>query len=234
MASLNRPTISVVMAAYNGEKYIKDQMDSILSQLGPDDELIISLDPSSDQTERIIKAYSNKQIKLVNGPGKGLIKNFEHGLQYVKNDVLFLSDQDDLWMPNKVEKVLESLQDHLLIVHDCSIIDQDGKVLASSFMEMHHSKEGMIHNMIQNSFIGCCMAFKRELLPFVLPFPEKIPMHDQWIGLMALKKGKVKFVHDPLIKYRRHDGNKTNLKHASLRQMVEWRWDLIQALIKRR
>lgn len=234
MAALNRPTISVVMAAYNGEKYIKDQIDSILSQLGPEDELIISLDPSSDETETIIKAYRHKQIRLVKGPGKGLIKNFENGLGHVKNEVVFLSDQDDLWMPNKIDKVLESLSNHLLIVHDCSIIDRNGKIIESSFMEVHHSKEGMVQNIMKNSFIGCCMAFQRELLAFVLPFPEKIPMHDQWIGLIALKKGKVKFVQDPLIKYRRHEENKTNLKHASIGQMIVWRWNLIQALMKRR
>ena len=97
--------VSVVMAAYNGEKYIKEQIDSIIEQLNEEDEFIVSLDPSNDDSERIILEYP--KIKLVHGPGKGVIKNFENGLKYAQNEFVFLTDQDDIWLEYKVKLVLE-------------------------------------------------------------------------------------------------------------------------------
>ena len=97
MASLKRPSVSVALAAYNGEKYLHRQIQSILEQLKEDDELVISLDPSQDQSEELIRSFHDPRIKLLKGPGKGLIKNFENALLHTRNDVIFLSDQDDIW-----------------------------------------------------------------------------------------------------------------------------------------
>ena len=102
-------SISIAMATYNGEKYIKDQLDSILVQLGKDDEIIISDDKSTDQTTEIIKKYikEDSRIKLLEGPQKGFVKNFENALLNCSNEIIFLCDQDDIWLENKKEKVLE-------------------------------------------------------------------------------------------------------------------------------
>ncbi len=99
--------ISVAMAYYNGGRYIKEQMDSILSQLGEKDEVIVSVDGASDG----IKAPSFKDVRsgfpihIVKGPGKGVVRNFENAIRHCNGDIIYLSDQDDIWKPDKVEKV---------------------------------------------------------------------------------------------------------------------------------
>ena len=118
--------VSVVMAVYNGEKYLKEQLDSIVCQLSFEDELIVSLDPSNDHSKEIIEQYTN--IKLVDGPGKGVIKNFENGLKYVKNEYVFLTDQDDVWMKDKVSKVLSQFDENTMIVmNDAIVLDENKK-----------------------------------------------------------------------------------------------------------
>ena len=98
-------TVSVALAAYNGEKYIKEQLSSILEQLSEDDEIVVSLDPSTDGTKEAILSLNDSRIKIVDGEGKGLIKNFENAIKNCKNDLIFLCDQDDIWLPDKVERV---------------------------------------------------------------------------------------------------------------------------------
>ena len=121
-------SVSVVMAAYNGEKYLPQQIDSIISQMNQDDELIISLDPSNDRSEQIIRDYCMKysNIRLLMGPGKGLISNFENGLRSAVNEYIFLADQDDVWLKEKISKVVSSFdQDTMVVMHDATITDSD-------------------------------------------------------------------------------------------------------------
>ena len=225
--------VSVALAAYNGEKYISQQIDSILSQLSLDDELVISLDPSTDQTLNIIQSYNDPRIKVIKGPGKGLIKNFENAIVHTSKEIIFLSDQDDVWKENKIETVLKAFDDNtLLVVHDAIVVDESLKEIHSSFFSICHSKTGIVKNIIKNSYIGCCMAFRKELIEQIIPFPKSLPMHDQYIGLMAEKKGKSKFINEKLIYYRRHDTNASNNKHASILQMLVWRIQIIQAYIR--
>lgn len=233
MASLKRPSVSVALAAYNGEKYLHRQIQSILEQFNEEDELVISLDPSQDQSEDVILSFQDPRIKLIQGPGKGLIKNFENALLHTSNEVIFLADQDDVWHPDKIQSILEKLKDSILVIHDCRIVDECGKEIEHSFMRFHHSKPGFLRNIIRNSYIGCCMAFKKELKQYILPFPERIPMHDQWIGLIAERKGNVYWDETILMDYVRHSKNASSLSHASTMQMLNWRIELWKALMKR-
>ena len=123
--NLHTKKVSVAMATYNGEKYIQEQIDSILKNLEKKDELIISDDGSNDGTIEIIKKNIKKdnRIKLINGPKRGVIKNFENALLNCNGDYIFLSDQDDIWLPNKVKTVMSYFEqdDKLIaIVHDCN------------------------------------------------------------------------------------------------------------------
>ena len=106
-------SVSVAMAAYNGAPFIGNQIESILSQLKEGDELIISLDPSSDNTEEIIRAFAkrDRRIKWLRGEGKGLVNNFGNAIRHCSNDIIFLSDQDDLWKKGKVDIVLSYFED---------------------------------------------------------------------------------------------------------------------------
>lgn len=230
-------TVSVALAAYNGEKYIAEQIGSILPQLSEDDEIVVSLDPSTDGTKDIICSLAEKdsRIKLVDGEGRGLIKNFENAIKNCKNDIIFFSDQDDIWMSEKVARVTEEFEKDsklLLVMHDARIVDENLNETEASFFEHRGTKTGILKNIYKNSYMGCCMAVRKEALNYILPFPDNLPMHDQWIGLVCSKKGKVKLINEPLMLYRRHGGNASKMNHESFAQMLEWRLSIILSLIK--
>lgn len=202
------------MATYNGEKYLKRQLDTILKQLDQRDELVISDDSSSDKTLDIIKSYDDKRIRLFeNNQFKSPIFNLEFALKQAKGDYFFLADQDDVWLPGRVQKVVEKLRDHDLVVCNAWIVDQDEKVIHESYFQWKGSGPGFWRNLIKNSFLGCSMAFDRKILDTVLPFPKKLIMHDVWIGLMAESIGKVEFLDEKLMLYRRHEWNVTAAAH---------------------
>lgn len=230
-------SISVCMTTYNGEKYIKEQLDSILCQLGEDDEVIISDDSSTDQTVNIIKSYNDKRIKLFEEQKFfSPTYNFENSLKFATKDFIFLSDQDDVWLPVKVETVLKYLKEHDLVVSDCIVVDEDLKVLDESFFGLVNSGNGFFKNFIKNTYIGCCMAFRRSVLEYILPFPSKIAMHDIWIGLSTEMKGTVFFLKEPQILYRRHENTATLSGLKSKNNTVfklYYRFLLLYQLVKR-
>ena len=229
--------ISVVMAVYNGEKFITEPIESILHQLSEFDELVISVDPSSDKTNEILNGYKdNKQVVLYQGQGKGLIENFENAIRNASNEYIFLCDQDDVWLDDKVEKVLEVFEktNADLVIHDAKIVNERLEIIQNSFMESRKSNRSFIKNIVKNTFIGCCMAFRKDFVKTILPFPKDIPMHDQFIGLLALKTGKVSVINEPLLLYRRHGENASNEHHATIMQMIKWRISILKNVRKRR
>jgi glycosyltransferase involved in cell wall biosynthesis len=202
--------ISVCIASYNGEKYIKQQLDSILSQLKKGDEVVISDDSSNDNTIEIIKSYKDKRIKLLeNCSFKSPIFNLENALKEAKGDYIFLADQDDIWLSYKISHTIEKLKIFDLVVCNGSIVDQDKNVIHPSYFEWKGSRPGFLKNLAKNSYLGCSMAFNRKILNKVLPFPKHIIMHDLWIGLIGEVVGRVHFIEEPLFCYRRHEGNYT-------------------------
>ncbi len=225
--------ISVALAAYNGEKYIAEQISSILPRLGENDEIIVSDDNPSGKTREAVLSIGDSRIKYVEGKGHGVIKNFENALSKCSGDLIFLCDQDDVWKENKVKRVKEEIEKGSdLILHDSQITDSELNIISPSYFAEHNSNISYSGNIIRNSFVGCCMAFKKELLKDILPFPEGIPMHDQWIGLAALKKGyKVSMINEPLILWRRHGENVTGGKTSFL-QKIKWRISIIKPIIK--
>lgn len=227
-------SISVAMATYNGEKYIKEQLDSILKQLKEFDEIVISDDGSSDNTINIINSYKDKRIKLINGPKLGVKKNFENAIKNCNNKFIFLADQDDIWVNNKVEIVLNYFikEKADLIVHDCDVVNEKLEVIDESFYKYRKSKKGILKNIMKNSYIGCCMAFKSSFKDKILPIPNNIEMHDQWIGLKTEKYGRVLFINEKLIHYRRHDSNVSLMKHYPIFKMLKNRIIFIKEFMK--
>lgn len=202
--------ISVCMATYNGEKYIKEQLDSILSQLSDSDEVIISDDHSTDNTIEIIKLYNDQRIKVfMNNKEKGYTRNFENALEKASGEIIFLSDQDDIWMDDKVKKSLIILKDSDFVVSDAQVVDNDLNILNKSNFELRDVKHGFFNNLIKCRYLGACYAFNKKVLKESLPFPinsEYIP-HDYWLYMIAIKKFKVAIINEQLIKYRRHNLN---------------------------
>ncbi len=197
--------ISVCMATYNGELFIKEQIDSILEQLGANDELIISDDGSKDGTIDIINAIGDSRIRVLHGNFRNVIKNFENALSAASGEYIFLADQDDVWVEGKVARTLELLQEADLVVSDSYIVNERLEVLYNSFFDLYSSGKGLLKNISKSTYFGSCMAFRQRLLKRSLPFPDTREIgHDLWIGLVGEMTGKVLFVKEPLIRYRRH------------------------------
>lgn len=228
---------SVAMATYNGEKYIKEQLDSIMANLTEQDELVISDDNSTDQTRNIIRSYQMKdeRIKLVDGPQCGVIANFENAILNLSGRYIFLCDQDDVWELHKIERVLQCFYEHdcQVVIHDAEVWNEKEEVIIPSFISYRASKSGAVKNIIKNSYIGCCMAFKRELLDYILPIPKNIEMHDQWIGVIADIKAQTCFLNEILLHYRRHNENVSSMKHYTIVKMLKNRLVFVYELTKR-
>lgn len=227
--------ISVALAAYKGEKYIEAQIRSILPQLSYEDEIIVSDDRPGGMTEKIVKkiAAEDSRVIWVEGKSKGVVSNFVNAIRYCRGDKIFLCDQDDVWLPDKVKRVTEAFDEgYDLVLHNAYITDGELNITDYSFFEKRGSKKGVFRNIFKNSYMGCCMAFDRKLLKKIMPMPRSIPMHDQWIGILAEIYGKVKFLDLPLIYYRVHGSNVTG-GETTFRQKIEWRRYLIAKLYKR-
>ena len=224
--------ISVCMATYNGAKYIREQVSSILPQLGDGDELIVSDDGSTDDTLSVLKEFCDSRIRVFpNQTGRhGVVPNFENALRHAKGDIIFFSDQDDIWTKNKVEAMVKALQNADLVVHDALIMDKDGNVSDVNYFSLRPPHRGYWSNLYKNSFMGSCMAFRTSLLSKVLPFPKHILWHDMWIGLVASRVGSVKFINDKLLYYRRHGDNVSATGEKSTfskRKQLEYRIQML-------
>jgi len=200
--------ISVCIATYNGEKYIEAQLNSILLQLDLSDEIIISDDSSTDNTINIIETINDSRIKLFKyNKFRNYVKNFENSLKNSSGKYIFLADQDDIWLPNKVEISLQYLKDFNLVMTDCYYVNSHLEIFNTSFFENINVKKGFLNNFIKNSFLGCCMAFDRKILEASLPFPSKLNSHDHWICLISEIFGKTMLIPDKCIYFRRHGSN---------------------------
>jgi glycosyltransferase involved in cell wall biosynthesis len=198
------------MATYNGEKFLNTQVHSILSQLAPDDELIISDDHSNDSTIDILRNFDDSRIKIIyNTGGKGAVSNFQNALLHCKGEIIFLSDQDDIWMNDRMKEAIDMhKKGYDLVACNCILIDENDKRISPDpyFNSKHPLKRNFFMNLYENSFYGCCMSFNRKALMFSLPFPEKIIMHDVWIGMLAKAKFNCGYIEKCLVLYRRHFG----------------------------
>ena len=228
--------ISVCVATFNAEPYLRAQLESIIAQIAAGDEIIIFDDQSTDDTIKVIQSLRDPRIRLYEQQERqGVIRNFECALKVAKGDVIFLSDHDDVWLPNKVNRCLAALESNVAVVTDCHVVDEQLSLIAPSFFALRKSRPGIVKNLLTNSYMGCCMAFRREVLATALPFPKNIPMHDAWLGLVAELTGPVLFIAEPLLLYRRHQANVSPLQSRdSLYTKLKSRIALLMALITRR
>lgn len=230
--------VSVCIATKNGSRYVGEQLNSILSQLSAGDEVIISDDASSDTTVEIVKAFRDPRIKVLERKHSvGIVANFEESLRQSKGDIIFLADQDDVWLPGKVETLCLELIDHDLAISACELVDQVLRPLKQQPVRKFKAKKGLLRNLIRNSYMGCCMAFRRRVLNKALPFPKDIPMHDVWIGLVAEMYFNVAMVPEKLVLHRRHQHNASTTGMTSqltLRKQFINRYKIIKNLILHR
>lgn len=231
-------SISVVMATYNGERYLKEQIQSVLLELLPGDELIIVDDNSQDGTFEILGSLNSPGVFVVRNPvNLGVSATFEFGLALSNNDLIFLCDQDDVWLPGKRAAFVSVFDEDpavSVVISDAEVIDGCGQLIAPSFMA---TKGGFVGGVLatvwRNRYLGCAMALRRTLLAAALPVPRYIPMHDMWFGVVGRMTGKVVYLPTPLLMYRRHSGNVSPSSRQSLLRMARWRFFLIFAILIR-
>lgn len=209
----NANMISVCLATYNGANYILEQLHSILPILSDRDEIVISDDNSTDNTLSLISSINDPRIKIfTNNLGKGYTRNFENAIKHSKGDFIFLSDQDDVWMNNKVALMIEALQNSDLVISDALICDSFLEPTLGSHFQIHGTKGGFLNNWLKTRYIGACMAFRRQMLSKLLPFPKnsKLCAHDYWIANVGELFYRVTLIETPLIYYRRYGSNASN------------------------
>ncbi|MCL6511420.1 MAG: glycosyltransferase [Anaerolineae bacterium] len=223
------------MATYNGAQYLPAQLSSILSQLGADDELVIVDDASTDKTVSVIRSYGDARLNLVCNPSnQGVVKTFERAIALATGDVILLSDQDDFWLDGKVAmlQALFASDEVDLVVHNAIVIQ--GNVASNrSLFEMRDSGPGVIKNVISNTYVGCCMAFRSCIRKHTLPIAShRGVVHDGWIGILAELYGyRIRFIDTPLILHVRHGGNTTTLKRRNLAVVVRDRVNFVASLV---
>jgi glycosyltransferase involved in cell wall biosynthesis len=201
--------ISIALASYNGQKYILEQLESFSSQSRRPDEVIVSDDCSTDETTALVREFSLGapfDVKLyVNKVNLGYAKNFANALSKTTGDLIFLSDQDDVWFPNKINDVynIAISSEALLIMNDAEITDQYLK--PSGLSKLNQIKAMGFKN---NKFVmGCCAAIKRDLLDLTSPMDSAFPAHDTWISWFAEFMGLKVVCSEVMQYYRRHDSN---------------------------
>lgn len=220
--------VDILLATYNGEKYIKEQVESILNQTYENIQIIISDDCSTDNTRQVLKEYeNNEKIKIFyQEKNLGYVKNFEFLLKQVKSNLYMLSDQDDVWKKEKVEKSVEKIESEKLdlVFGDLEVVDENLNTLYKSYNRYMH----LIHKIkkyqkdyrlqyLYNCMTGCTIISRKNWIDKVLPFPtnSKYMIHDYWLGLVIALNGKVGYIEEPYILYRQHRKNQVGSKKAS-------------------
>lgn len=220
--------VDILLATYNGEKYIKEQVESILNQTYENIQIIISDDCSTDKTRQVLKEYeNNEKIKIFyQEKNLGYVKNFEFLLKQVESNLYMLSDQDDVWKKEKVEKSVEKIENEKLdlVFGDLEVVDENLNTLYKSYNRYMH----LIHKIkkyqkdyrlqyLYNCMTGCTIISRKNWIDKVLPFPtnSKYMIHDYWLGLVIALNGKVGYIEEPYILYRQHGKNQVGSKKAS-------------------
>jgi glycosyltransferase involved in cell wall biosynthesis len=196
---------SVVLATYQGEEFISAQLDSIVWQLDPEDEVVVSDDASTDGTVSIIAARNDPRIRLIrNSKRVGYVRNFERAIASAKGQFIFFSDQDDVWLPNKVTTLSMALTSHACVATDAVVVDRDLRQVHASFFRLRSAENfSAFAVFFKPCFVGATIACTRSYLDRLLPFPAGVP-HDFWITLNASWDADLTVIREPLIYYRRH------------------------------
>lgn len=219
-----QPRISIALCTFNGEKYLHGQMESFLRQTLAPYELVICDDASTDSTYEILEKFSHSSPFTVrifrNEHTIGVVKNFSQAISLCRGDYIALSDQDDVWLSDKLEACVRRIREAehrygsgkpLLVHSDLCLIDSEGRVSAPSFMRsqhIEHKEEGQLQTILARNFVtGCACLCNKALIKESLPFPETVFMHDWWLALIAACRGKILFIPEVKVMYRQHSSN---------------------------
>lgn len=217
-------SISIALCTYNGEQYIYEQLLSISNQTLRPKEVVICDDHSVDGTVAIIEKFIKEapfEVRLYqNEVGLGVVKNFEQAISHCRGNYIALCDQDDVWLPHKIQGTCAALQQAeaelgvatpLLVHSDLCVVNSDCEIISPSFMNsqkfFHVDKDAIKTLVVQNFVTGCTVLMNRALVTIALPLPRNCIMHDWWLALVAATCGKLLYVNQATIYYRQHGTN---------------------------
>jgi len=211
--------ISVCLATYNGEKYISQQLTSIIAELSDEDEIIVIDDCSTDGTVKVVEAIDDHRIVVhVNDRNRGEVHAFGRAMLSARNDLVFLSDQDDVWIPGRVAIMRESLvsSGSSLVSSNFHWVSADGDPIEVSYdgvraVRSRHYFSNIVDIFLgRTNYFGCAMALRREFVEFVTPMPWFVESHDLWIALAGNLIGSNLHLDDHTLWKRRHINNATS------------------------
>lgn len=229
LKAMSDQTVDILMATYNGENYLKEQLESILRQSHQDFFIFICDDHSTDGTQIIInqflKKYPHKVFQLFTEDKLGAKGNFSFLMQHAKSPYVMFSDQDDIWLENKIEQTLLEMKrlekahgkiKPLLVHTDLQVVDQNLNILGKSFWKYVNLKalnfNKLNHFLMQNAVTGCTIMMNKPLCQLSFPVPEVSLMHDWWIALVASSFGRIGILNQQTILYRQHSSNTLGAK----------------------
>ena len=229
------------MATYNGERYIREQLESIWNQSVKPDEIVISDDHSNDNTLAVIDHFTKQTgapvVLIKNQENHGFIKNFHIALEAVKGDIIFLSDQDDLWLPGRIEKCMEIFQNHSeILALSCGIIitdSIDNSVSIDSNTKKTHLKQVSLHSFLRHpKYPGMAMAVRKSVIKDKIFTDNTEAAHDWLLNYCALQKGGMYAFQTPLVLYRQHDQNTIgSLQSGNWDQAGQKRADMLTGIV---
>ena len=224
--------IDILMATYNGEKYLVEQLDSIINQTYHNWNLLIRDDNSTDKTLEIIQNYhkKDKRIKILkdNKGNIGIVRNFEELLKSSESEFIMFSDQDDIWVENKLDmylKMIEKIKNKGFMIHSDAILFDKNKsnILKDTFISKKAINRGL-ENVFFNYFVqGATILISKEIKNFILPFPKEVYLHDRYIHLISELFFERIFVNKALIYYRQHGDNQIGAKNT-IRELLSKRY----------
>ncbi len=239
--------IQILLATYNGSRFVEEQLESICRQKLPDEatmSLLVSDDNSTDDTLSLVEPFFQKGlngnyiVKLnqeVNFESlTGACGNFSFALNQCSSEHIMFCDQDDYWLENKISLTLKKMKEvedvygkdtPILIFTDLSVVDENLEIIAPSFFSYQSMEaawsDKLSQLMIQNVAPGCTMMVNRALLDIALPIPKEAVMHDWWLMLVANAFGKVEYVNEPTILYRQHGNNQVGAQNLKFNKLIK-------------
>lgn len=197
--------VSFVLASFNGAMHIEAQARSILASMGPDDEIVVSDDGSTDQTLQILHAIGDERIRFApSGPRLGYQRNFQRAIKASRGRFIFFADQDDICLNMRVPASLDALSMYDCVCGDAVVVDQELNQIASSFFALRKARFGAFRLFLRPAVIGATMACRREFVMANMPFPSDVP-HDMWLSIRAALQGRLHAEPEAFILYRRHE-----------------------------
>ena len=216
MRIIEKPLVSIALCTYNGERFLRKQLDSLLLQDYENIEIIAVDDCSTDRTWNILGYYARRDRRLhihQNEENLGYARNFEKAIKLCSADFIALADQDDIWIKSKIKALVRAIKENVMVYHDSDFIDEHskriGRLKMSSKFRMYQG-ESSLPFVLANCISGHAIMFRRELVKYIFPF-EPGYYHDWWISYVAFNVGRVKYINKVLVHYRQHDNSITDL-----------------------